>query len=466
MQPGLGNRYGNSFRSNVPLRASAEDFLGLEAELELRSPGADSSGHAAPPRPGAEAQSIQALFPYAPRERSGEPAAIPARELLPPSQPLSAHWPAVRPNTWRLGGGTAPSSPMDAGERPSWLLELDDSAIPPAHPAFVPTSAPANASFRDGTLVAHRVAPWFVRSLCVFAGLFLCAVITRTIQLRASRPPAAPETPVQPIARSAPSAGQGLLAPGEADAPLRAKPGAHPKPKAFMKAVGASAMGSEPAGSRSFLERDAPLDAGSTIPESPALVVYDLPAQNAPSAAPEAGAEFDRAGVDRWLAERSRASAPISDAGAIRAAEPRLPGAASQTSATATGIWEGATIPVEALSGGLRLQTPSVGRVRVRLEGGARTEGRLTAIGQGRVWIETDAGPVEVETAKMRGLEQIGEQSPAVAAPQAPKRQRVRTAGGVFFGRLLARDGRTVTLITDSGTRVTVEADEIGDADP
>jgi hypothetical protein len=65
----------------------------------------------------------------------------------------------------------------------------------------------------------------------------------------------------------------------------------------------------------------------------------------------------------------------------------------------------------------------------------------------------------------MRGLEQIADRPPTATPPQTPQRQRVRTAGGVFFGRVLARDGRTVTLITDAGTRVTVEAEEISDTD-
>lgn len=421
-----------------------------------------NASHATPPNVPPPAVPRTILPQYA-RPRAVQQVLMPPQELLPPQHELAVNWPEVRTNTWRVAAQPPPalapsvastSVPPGAGAvDPSWLLQLDDASIPPAHPSFVPSSAPANASFHDGTVVAHRVAPWFVRALCVAAGLFLCAVITRTILVRSSREPAAPQVPVQPIAQSTPRAQHELVAPNEADEIARGRPGQRVK-----KPVTAGMNGAASADQRSFLERDAPTE---PPPESPALVVYDLPDTRSVSAS---SAPLDRADADRWLAEQSRASAPLSDVGAVRAADPVAAASGTPTAAGASGIWEGATIPVESLAGGLRLSTPGVGRVRVRLEGGTRAEGRLTAIGQGRVWIETESGPLVIESAKMRGLEQIAERG-AGSGPESPKRQRVRTDGGVFFGRVLARDGRTVTLITDAGTRLTVEADEVEDVD-
>lgn len=443
MQPGLGPLHGIPFRPEGPSTAPADDFLGLEAELARGVP-LTARGPASPYVHGLSAgQPLPTVHP-----------GMPAAEMLPPGQHLAASWPEVRANTWRVGRDVAPHPPAGDSERPSWLLELDDARIPPAHPSFVPTTAPANASFRDGTEIAHRVAPWFVRALCVFAGLFLCAVITRTVLLRRARPPVVSEAPVVPLAQRVPDSDHDLLAPGD-DAQVRAGPAGRPGRPPAQAGLGLSAAALVPGA----------FSAPDPRPESPALVVYDLPAPQSPTPGPAGGADLDREQRDRWLAEQSRASSPLSDVGAIVAGPAGGTGTASPTAASASGIWEGATIPVEALQGGLRLQTPSVGRVRVRLEGGTRTEGRLTGIGQGRVWIETDAGPVEIDSSKMRGLEQIPDR-PVASAPRTPERQRVRTAGGVFFGRVLARDGRTVTLITDAGTRVTVEADEIADADP
>lgn len=354
---------------------------------------------------------------------------IPAREQLAPGAQLAANWPPVAANTWRV---QPPAEPVArAADRPSWLLELDDSAVPPAHPTFVANASPLNASYRDGTETLQRVAPWFVRSLCVFAGLFLCAVITRTILARNARPPLETQEPVQPVARNtAGFTGDELVSPDR---------------RSTTSTSLLAPRGAEP--------------------ESPALAVYSLPVESSNGARPDATAELDPVGVDRWLAAQSRTAAPLVDAGSITPTTPSADAIAATASSNATGVWEGATIPVEALGGTLRLSTPSVGRVRVRLEGGERKEGRLTAIGRGSVWIETDDGAIEIDSSRMRGLEQIADRAPSANPPEAPRRQRVRTAGGVFFGRVLARDGRTVTLITDAGTRLTVEADEISDAD-
>jgi hypothetical protein len=429
MQPGHDRTYGNSFRPPAVPLGPGQDFLGLDDELQRRT-------LAAQPR-----------LPPQQVELGPVPASVPQREHLAPGARLSGNWPPVVTNTWRVSDArvSAPPAPPVASERPSWLLELDDAAVLPAHPAFVRTSAPANTSFRDGTEVVQRVAPWFVRSLCVFAGLFLCAVITRTILARSARPDFEPAEPVQPTARVASRAESELLAPAGVGSANRAKPGDRSAwPSAGQR--GSSVV-------------------SAAASESPALAVYPLPDEVVPVVRPEFTSEADPAGIERWLAQQSRGAAPLADAGSVRPESPSSDGAVPPNAAGAAGVWEGATIPVEALAGGLRLSTPSVGRVRVRLEGGGRAEGRLTAIGQGRVWLETDAGPLEIANADMRGLEQIADRPPTATPPQVPQRQRVRTAGGVFFGRVLARDGRTVTLITDAGTRVTVEAEEISDTD-
>jgi hypothetical protein len=49
----------------------------------------------------------------------------------------------------------------------------------------------------------------------------------------------------------------------------------------------------------------------------------------------------------------------------------------------------------------------------------------------------------------------------AVPAPAAPVRVRVRTPGGVFFETITAREGPTITLVTDEGSRIVLESDDI-----
>jgi len=420
--------------------SSAGDFLGLDYEL--------ARTRSALPTPSAA---------YAPN-----PWSMPARELLGAGESLQASWPEARPNTWRTGPAVPTAMPS---ERPSWLLALDDAAVPRGQTSFVPSRAPTNASFTDGVPVAHRVAPWFLRAIGIAAGVFFVAVVVRSLTV--SRSDTRPELPtlVVPSTRASIDFAHELAAPDGSDSRMR--PGMRPKKPVASKPASASSM--QAAESRSFLERDAGVEGAAleaTLePESPALYVYDLAASPAAATPSASGAPLGAADVDRWLAAQASAAAPLSDVGTVTRApegEPsNVPGVER-----ASGIWEGATIPVEALSGGLRLETPSVGRVRVRLEGTERVEGRLTAIGQGRVWIQTDAGPRVIERDALRGLEQIANREATASAPQAPRRQRVRTAGGVFYGRVLARDGRTVTLVTDAGTRISVEADEVVDADP
>jgi len=409
----------------------ADDFLGLGHEL-ARS------------RPSMVAPSVHPV---------GNHVLMPAQELLRPGETLQAQWPEARPNTWR----TAPESPTPyATERPSWLLALDDAAVLPAQPSIAPSRAPANASFTDGVPVVHRVAPWVLRTFGVAAGLFFVAVVTSTLLTSRRDAPSTPAIPVQPTLRASVDFTHELAAPDGSDA--RVRPGTRPK-----KSNTASASTAQIAASSS-LSRDASVDT-APVPESPATYVYDLDATPQPAAPPTSDSPLGAADVGRWLAAKTSAAAPLSDVGTVTPASENaptnVPGAERPS-----GVWEGATIPVEALSGGLRLETPSVGRVRVRLEGAERVEGRLIALGQGRVWIQTDGGTRVVERDDLRGLEQIADREPAAGPPQAPRRQRVRTAGGVFYGRVLARDGRTVTLVTDAGTRISVEADEVVDADP
>ncbi len=165
-------------------------------------------------------------------------------------------------------------------------------------------------------------------------------------------------------------------------------------------------------------------------------------------------------------------------------------------------VWEGSTVPADRITANARLLTPQVGRVRAGLRNGHAIEGKLYAVGTGNVWIDTEVGRVVLQRAEIERLEQVatliddtqvagsestpapasaepavdvvaaGKNTPAAstAAPTAPKtatlpepppRVRVRTPGGVFFGQIIAREGSTLTLLTDEGSRITLESDDI-----
>lgn len=132
------------------------------------------------------------------------------------------------------------------------------------------------------------------------------------------------------------------------------------------------------------------------------------------------------------------------------------------------GIWEGKTVPLDAIEKSVRLLTPLVGRVRILIHGGEVFEGRLYAVGQSHLWIDTDLGRMALEARQMAHIQHLSspDGTPVLGAVGSQEldglpRVRVRTLGGVLYGRLIGRESATVTLVTDGGARITVESREI-----
>jgi len=128
-----------------------------------------------------------------------------------------------------------------------------------------------------------------------------------------------------------------------------------------------------------------------------------------------------------------------------------------------SGVWEGATVPLDALDAPSRCLTPSVGRVRVELADGTEFEGRLHSVGEGKLWLENDLGRMALLGAQIRTLRQL---PPLVEAPSLLEMPvlplvRVRTPGGLFQGRLLRREEGRVTLLTAEGGQVTLDDAEV-----
>jgi hypothetical protein len=141
------------------------------------------------------------------------------------------------------------------------------------------------------------------------------------------------------------------------------------------------------------------------------------------------------------------------------------------TSEDLAGVWEGSVIPMESIGGPSRLLTPGVGRVRILIARGEIFEGRLYAVGQGKVWIDTGLGRLALLSEQVQRIEHLASPSgtPGLGAPGSQElaglpRVRVRTPGGTFYGKVLARDDATVTLITDQGARVMLESRDVESA--
>lgn len=131
-------------------------------------------------------------------------------------------------------------------------------------------------------------------------------------------------------------------------------------------------------------------------------------------------------------------------------------------------MWSETEIPHDKFAGTSRLLTPNVGRVRVVISGDEIFEGTLYAVGQGQVWIDSKIGRVALEASSVRDVQQIGgtDRTPELGGFGSERlaglpRVRVRSAGGNFYGKVVAREGDLVTLIPDTGGRIRLESSEI-----
>ena len=123
-------------------------------------------------------------------------------------------------------------------------------------------------------------------------------------------------------------------------------------------------------------------------------------------------------------------------------------------------IWMGTEIPVAKIEGETRILTPQVGRVRLVIHGGEIFEGRLYAVGENKVWLDTGLGKMALLGWQVDHMEHIAPgDSPTLGQTGSQdlaglERVRVRTPGGVFYGKLLDQSNGTVTLITEQGGRI------------
>lgn len=127
-------------------------------------------------------------------------------------------------------------------------------------------------------------------------------------------------------------------------------------------------------------------------------------------------------------------------------------------------LWAGTTIPLEAIEGEEHLATPFVGRVRVVARNGEIFEGRLHGLGNGRIWLESGQSKMALMGWQISRIEHVlgGENTPTLGHAGSEDLTglpsvRVRTAGGVFYGKLVSQEGERTTLITAEGARVRLE---------
>jgi hypothetical protein len=135
-------------------------------------------------------------------------------------------------------------------------------------------------------------------------------------------------------------------------------------------------------------------------------------------------------------------------------------------------IWRGSEVPLEAVRAPAKTIMPRVGNVRVFTTTGDVFDGRLFAVGQNRVWLDTEPGRVGLDGDQVERIEVLppdpaGTQvnsNPTLAA--GGKKVRVRVPGGMLYGHVLKTEGDDVTLALLDGGRVRVKASELQDLGP
>ena len=129
--------------------------------------------------------------------------------------------------------------------------------------------------------------------------------------------------------------------------------------------------------------------------------------------------------------------------------------------------WMQESIPRHAISASAPLKTPLVGRVRAVFDSGEVLIGRLWAVGQDRIWVETSLGRLTLESRHIVKLERMdGKGTGEIAGDNSLAglpRVRVWVAGGVIVGHQVSRVGDEVVLLTDGG-RLKLKSDRIESA--
>lgn len=128
--------------------------------------------------------------------------------------------------------------------------------------------------------------------------------------------------------------------------------------------------------------------------------------------------------------------------------------------------WAGTEVPLHLLDSKLSVTTPNVGFVRVVRDDGEIFEGKLNHIGGGLLELEDANGRLALPTAGVARVEALDPDQVRSGKALKPDFRglphvRVVAPGGTFTGRELDRVGNRITLMTDDGFKLTLDALEI-----
>lgn len=156
-------------------------------------------------------------------------------------------------------------------------------------------------------------------------------------------------------------------------------------------------------------------------------------------------------GAPTTLAQPAPVAQKSTDAGGLRVA----------SSKDLSGVWTDSTIPFDAIGGAKRLLTPSVGRVRVHLVEKQVLEGLLYSVGEKQVTLSTDLGRIGIAADRVQKIERIEVAKVDPAKDPSAGDQRIKTPGGVIFGKIVSTEGGQTIVQTKEGSRVTFASKDV-----
>lgn len=448
----------------------AADFLGLDQELRSPAPPGAGDFHAIPVDPIADPISSYA-----------DPAAMRMAAMTGgdehTTQYESSHGNAVThsPATGTTGvvGGQDTDVVLQAGDGDadeSWLLSADEDTILSDHDdlpddEMLYATEGAGSRFAGGKLVA-----FLGLALLLGGGGYLYSIgeLDRFLpqgggDTQVATAPTTPTVPVTPRTETpaTPSGGDETMTPEG----LMSE---------FAELVAEVEDLEGPTGSDPTIPGDEPAQVAQAGPETEPRTTDPAPG---PNAAGETGTEPGAGDARTAVAEEpqgevageDRESRSVTLEPEDMVVVPETHSKLRRASATdLQRLWPHEEIPLDRMDTAWKVLTPNVGRVRVVIEGDEVFEGRLYAVGERHVWLENDIGQTALSSSIVKSVQQL---STSATAPELGgqgaqtlaglPRVRVKTAGGNFYGKVVAREGKMVTLIPDSGGRITLESMQV-----
>jgi len=419
---------------------------------------AASSPQGTPP---AKPRFVPARAASAPADSDPKPASKPelASSIVPAPQPSVA--PAVEP--------AAPAPP------PEGQLAQSPPSTPERRPAFQPLTAPGATQGRSDLAKADDASappaierPEPVQQAPAPIAQATAADVAPAPSVPTALLPAPDSKPAAPATVAGASSGDSTAsvlpqAPLAQNEIASAAPAAPPRAPAAADASRVRVISST-SGSAGDASNARP------APEEPHQAAATPPTGSTPTPAAEPAASASPADVNGSAAVQAPAVANREgtlDARDVLLPQPSGSGVRVAQAKDMISVWDGTEIPMEHIATRPKVLTPQVGEVRVKLKSKDVFEGRLYAVGENAVWLEGAYGRMSLDNARIATVEKVATEPAAAAkggagakggAPNLSDRVRVKTPGGLVFGKVISKEEGKVTLLTDAGPTLTVDA--------